>query len=326
MIVDQVALGILALFVLIGALRGAVATALGIATLVVSYAIALVAGSALGDATATALGLSPFLGGPVAGTIVFLLANVVLGVVSRRLVARRRVTLAAAPASTRALDRVGGGALGALRGGVVVILLGWLVAWADAARVALIPPESVAPGVPGSPIAGAAGSMTARFAEQAIESSLGVVLGDTPSGRVTTKLLARPSETLTGFRDVLARPSIEKLRDDGAFWEALERGDVDRALANGSFRALAFDAPLRADLVGLGALPPEAGSSPQAFEAALDDAVRTIAPRIEGLANDPEVKQLMQDPAVQRALERGDRWTLLRNPSVQRIAQRLAGS
>ena len=40
---------------------------------------------------------------------------------------------------------------------------------------------------------------------------------------------------------------------------------------------------------------------------------------------DPEVQALAQDPAVLRALERGDRWTLLRHPGVQRLAEKLAG-
>lgn len=325
MILDQVALGILAFFVLVGLFRGALASALGIVSLVGSYAVALLAGSWLGGPAAAAIGLSPLLGAPVAGAAAFLVASLGMGVVSRRLVRRRREALETASPPVRALDRVGGGALGALRGAFVVVLVGWLVAFADAVRVAVVPPDTVMANAPTSPIAEAAASDTARIAQRAVEIGAGVVLGGTPSGRLTTRLLARPAEALTAFRGVLANRSVEKLRDEAAFWEALQRGDTERALANGSFRALAFDPSLRRELSQLGIVSTDVADSPQTFQAALDAVVRELAPRIEGIANDPEVQALARDPAVLQALERGDRWALLRHPGIRRLAEKLAG-
>lgn len=325
MILDQVALGILGFFVLVGVWRGALASALGVASLVASYVLALLAGSWLGGVAAAATGLPPLAAPLVVGTLAFVVTSIALGVVSRRMVKRRREALAEAPASTRLLDRVGGGAVGLLRGAVVVVLVGWLVAFADAARVAIVPPDSVAADAPASPIAEAAGSETARIAQRAVEVGAGVVLGDSPSGRVTTRLLARPAESLGALREVLASPSVAKLRDETAFWDALQRGDAERALANPAFRSLAYDATLRTELTQLGVVSPEVAETPQAFQASLDAIVRELAPRIEGIANDPEVQALAQDPAVLRALERGDRWSLLRHPGVQRLAEKLAG-
>jgi len=325
MILDQVALGLLAFFALVGLWRGALASALGIVSLVVSYVAGLLSASWFGGLVAEATDLSPLVGALLAGVAGFLIVSLVLGVVSRRLAKRRREALEDASTSERVLDRVGGGALGALRGAFLVVLVGWLVAFADAARVALVPPDTVAADAPISPIAEAADSETARFAQRAVETGVGLVAGDTPSGRMTTRLIARPAEALIAFRDVLSSKSVEKLRDDAAFWDALQRGDADRALANASFRALSFDPALRNDLASLGVVSPEVAGSPQSFEAALDGVMRELAPRIEGLANDPEVQALAQDPAVMRALERGDRWALLRHPGVQRLAEKLAG-
>lgn len=325
MILDQVALGILGFFVLVGVWRGALASALGVGSLIASYLVALVAGSWLGGAAAAASGLPPLAGPLVVGTVVFVLMSIALGIVSRRLVKRRQAALAGAPLAVRSLDRAGGGAVGLLRGAVVVVLVGWLVALADAARVAIVPPDTVAADAPVSPIAEAAGSETARIAQRTVEVGAGLVLGDSPTGRVTARFLARPADSLTALREVLASPSVEKLRDETAFWDALQRGDVERALANGTFRSLAYDARLRDELIRLGVVAPELAASPQRFQASLDAIVRELAPRIEGIANDPDVQALAQDPAVQRALARGDRWTLLRHPGVQRLAEKLAG-
>jgi len=324
MILDQVALGILAFFALVGLWRGALASALGIVSLVVGYAAALLSASWFGGLVAEAAKLSPLLGAPLAGVAGFVVVSLAFGIVSRRLAQRRREALENASSAERVLDRVGGGALGTLRGAFVVVLVGWVVSFADAARVALVPPDTVAAGAPLSPIAEAAGSDTARFAQRAVETGIGLVAGDTPSGRVTARMLARPAEALTALRAALANGSVETLRDDTAFWDALQRGDTERALANPSFRALAVDPALRSELERLGVVTPEVASSPERFEAELDAVMRELAPQIEGIANDPEVQALAQDPAVMRALEQ-DRWALLRHPGVRRLAERLAG-
>ena len=64
MALDLIALAILAAFGLMGALRGGIASAMGLFTLVLSYAVAVWAAQNLGEATTQSLGTSPLLGAP----------------------------------------------------------------------------------------------------------------------------------------------------------------------------------------------------------------------------------------------------------------------
>ncbi len=316
MTLDAISLLVLAAFVALGVRRGALASALGVVTLVVAYAASVAGMSPLGGALGAILGLPPLLAAPLAGTLVFAVALVLLGGVSRSIVARQRRARGDAPRS--ALDVLGGGLVGGLRGAFVVLLLGWLGAWTEALREA-------APTSGQSTLQGVSGSRVTRLAEDVVEVGAGAVMGrDTPQGRVAVQLLAHPAVTLSAMRGALASPSLATLRDDADFWDALERGDVTGALARGSFRSLAYDPMLRADFARLGLVPAAAASDPQEFAVATVDVVRAIAPRIAGLRSDPELQRLLADPEVKAALEHGDRWALLGNPGFQKLAARLA--
>jgi uncharacterized membrane protein required for colicin V production len=316
MTLDVLALVVLAAFVALGAWRGALASTLGVVTLVVAYAASIAAMSPLGRTLAATLGLPPLLAAPVAGTLVFALVLALLGGVARSLVARQRRARGVAPRST--LDSFGGGLVGGLRGAFVVLLLGWLGAWTEALREAA--PDSGHVTLPS-----VEGSRVTRLAEEAVEVGAGAVVGrGTPQSRVAVQLLAHPAVTLSALRGALASPALATLRDDAEFWDALERGDVAGALARGSFRSLPYDPTLREDFARLGLVPAAAAGSPQEFALATVDVVRAIAPRIAGLRSDPELQGLLADPEVQAALKRGDRWALLGHPGFQKLAARLA--
>ena len=62
MLLDLIALAILGVFVLMGALRGGVASLMGLLTLVLSYAAAVWAAQSLGGAVSENLGVSPLFG------------------------------------------------------------------------------------------------------------------------------------------------------------------------------------------------------------------------------------------------------------------------
>ncbi|HBZ69099.1 MAG TPA: hypothetical protein DEP35_04870 [Deltaproteobacteria bacterium] len=312
MSVDLLSLLLLLAYTAIGAWRGALASALGIFRLVAAYGASLLAGAELGDAAAASLDVAPLLGAIIVGTVAFVATLGVLGIASRVLLAYDRRNLGAEPLS--ALERVGGALLGGLRGAVVVLLVGWLTAWVDDVATAL--PESMLPH-PGP-------SRVGELAERAVEAGAGALLDQqSPGGRMTVQLLAHPAESIEGLKAVLANGRLEALRDDTQFWQALAAGDVDSALARGSFRSLPYDAELRHDFARVGLVAPSAAESPAAFEQAMIETTRQLAPRIAGLQSDPQFQSLVQDAHVRDALQKGDRWALLRDPRFQLLATRL---
>ena len=126
MSVDLLSLLILAVYMAIGAWRGALASALGMFTLVAAYGASVLAGAKLGDVAATRLGMAPLLGSVLVGVVAFGATLLVLGIASRLLLSHDRWALGDEPLSP--LERFGGALLGALRGAVVVLLVGWLAA------------------------------------------------------------------------------------------------------------------------------------------------------------------------------------------------------
>jgi len=312
MSVDLVALLILAVYMAIGAWRGALASALGMFTLVAAYGASVPAGAKLGDVAATRLGVAPLLGSVLVGVAAFGATLLLLGIVSRVLLSHDRRALGDEPLSP--LERLGGALLGALRGAVVVLLIGWLTAWVDGVAGAV--PESRLPRLGPSHVGG--------LAERAVEAGAGAVLDQgSPGGRVTVQLLAHPGESIEGLKDALSNGRLQTLRDDAAFWDALSGGDVDAALARGSFRSLPYDRELRHDFAQIGLVAPSAAESPPLFEQAIVGAARQIAPRIAQLRSDPQFQSLLQDPKVREALQQGDRWALLSDPRFQLLATRL---
>jgi hypothetical protein len=295
-----------------GAARGAVASGVGLATLLGAYAAALLAGPALGPGLAAESGLPALLGAPVAGVMAFAFAYVVLGLAGRWLrgVEERRA------GRRSSLDRAAGALLGALRGGLVAVLLAWLALLADGLRTT--------GAVPGLPPLGE--STSARLTSSVVEAGTLAALGSGPGGRVTASLAARPAETLQAFDGVLADPRVVALQGDATFWRTVERGDVDLALRSGSFVALARDAELRRRLRSLGLVDERAAEDPAAFRDAMADVLREVGPRLRALREDPELESLLEDPEVMAMAEAGDHFGLARDPRVRAIVARVAAS
>jgi hypothetical protein len=144
------------------------------------------------------------------------------------------------------------------------------------------------------------------------------------SARAAASWLARPGESLEALAATLANPRFIALQEDATFWQALEAGDAAAAARQPALMALAADAPLRNQLARMGIVSDQDARDPAAFERALRATLEQIAPRIRGIAEDPELQRLLADPEVRAALERGRAWSLLMHPGVRNLASRLA--
>jgi membrane protein required for colicin V production len=312
MLLDILAVLLLAIFVLLGATRGALAAGLALVSLVVGYGAAFLLAPALGPSLGSALGVPSLLGGALAGTIAFAVVFVAFAVGGRIL--RRREAEARGEQSRPVWDRLGGACFGMARGSLVVVLVAWLAHWADAAADAR--------GLDRAPLAGS--SAVGDLAQSAVETGVTSLLGDSsPGAKVTARVLARPREALGDLRWVVEQRSVEDLATDRAFWEMVEAGAVDAALRRESFVSVAADRELRMRLAAVGMIEDSSATTPAAFGFAARGVLERVGPRLRQLREDPELHQLAADPEVVYLLEQGQVLGLLQHPGFQRVVARV---
>jgi hypothetical protein len=263
-----------------------------------------------GPALGAALGVPGVARAALAGAGGFLLGAQALGRAGRALRRAADERRGAAPRSL--LDRSGGLLFGAARGAVLVLLVGVLGIWLDAAR------EAAAPGTP------AAAETPLRAATRAVLArGFAAAVGDEgPGADVAVRVMTRPGETLGAMRRVAEHPGVAAIADDRAFWDDVEAGRIEFALARASFRSLAADPDVRRDLAAAGAIDPAAAADPARFRAAFAPVLAEVGPRIARLRSDPELLRLAGDPAVADALARRDVVALLLHPGLQRVVSR----
>jgi hypothetical protein len=309
---DVIAALVLFAFAALGAWKGALATGLRLASLLGAYVVAVLGASACGPVVAELLGLAPVLGAPVAGVLLFAVAYAVFAGITFVVVHFEKQSRGETPRETG--DRVGGAVFGLLRGGLVVVLFGILSLQLDGLRA-----TGSVQGVPET------GPSALKDATQALVAGGGeLVLGDEDAGaRMTTRMLADPASTVGDVQAVLDNARVRELRDDDLFWSYLASGNTDAALNRASFVGIAYDETLREQFSDLGLVKPEAAADPRAFRNAVAEVIEEIAPRVQGLMQDPEVHALLRDPEIQRALHEGDTVTLLRHPGFQQIVARV---
>lgn len=308
---NAVALLILAAFATLGAVRGALATGLGLLSLGVAYAAGLLLGPAFADPVASALAIPSPVGVAVAGTAVFAIAYFAMGLFSA--IVRRVVRDRGADRSAR--DRFLGGAFGLVRGALIAILLCWLAVWVDVLRAT--------GAVEGVPEVG--DSAAVRVSSEVIESGLAFAFKEAgPAGRMAARVAARPGVALSEIEAILEDDNVEQLRGDAMFWTYVEQGNVDAARNRMSFRRVVRDDALRRRFADLGLVDEAAADDPRAFESAMVEVFREIGPRIHGIKNDPALQELMQDQEVVAMLQSGDTLALLRHPGFQDLVERVS--
>lgn len=313
--IDVLAAALLAVFVLSGALRGALASGLALLGLLAAYVAAALLAPGLGPSLAEALELPGVLGMGVAGALVFLATFVALGLagaLARHLERRRRGGAPRTPA-----DRALGAFFGGLRGGLVALLLGVLGYWLQALQT--LGGDTFLPAPGPSAVAAASRSLVETTASALADT-------DTAAGRLAVHAVARPAETFGALRGILDDPRIGALRADGLFWLAVERGDVRGALNRVSFVSIAYSDELRQRFAELGAVDEAAAAHPDAFHDAVEGALGEVAPRIRNLRKDPELQRLAEDPEVVRLLQAGDTLGLLRHPGFRRLVDRVTAT
>jgi uncharacterized membrane protein required for colicin V production len=307
---DILALLLLGIFAGLGARRGGLASGLSLLSLAVAYGAAIVCASRFGPVAGELMGFPAWAGIPVAGALGFIVAFLLMALLSSSL---RQLERRRWDGSRSARDRFVGASFGLVRGTVVVLLVSYLALWMDALRTTGT--------VDGLPELGS--SAAAAVTGSVVEAGMQAAVSDTGSGgRMVARVAARPGPALADLQAVLEHPGIAELRSDPLFWSHLEHGSVDAALNRGSFQRLARDASLRSQLAGLGLVAQEAAEDPRVFRSSVAEVFREVGPRLRGLRQDPALQELMQDPEVVAAVQSGDHLTLMTHPGFRAVVAR----
>ncbi len=304
---DVLVLVLLCAFAWMGARRGAVVSAMGVATILLCYWAAIGFGKAFGSAAAIGLGLPEIIGIPIVGSLAFFCVFALMAVLTN--VIRRRCE----DRNESPRDRFLGAAFGALRGIFVALLLSYLAIWLDALRETGV--ESV-PAVGTS----AAASVTEALVVAGVESALS---DSGPAARVVARIVGRPGDSLAELRDVLDSPHIARLQSDESFWVYLEAGSIDAAMNQPSFLELSQDPTFRRQLAALGLIDESAAADSQAFGESAREMLHQVGPRIRGLSENPELIALMGDPDVVAMVESGDTIGLMGHERFRTLVAKL---
>ena len=310
-LLDFIALLVLVLFTALGAWRGVVAGAVSIASLVVGYLAGGYCAIHYGPALAEITDQPTFLAAPIAGTLGFVGAFLVMALAGFFITRwdKRRVE----GMGRSALDRIGGGAFGAVRGLLIVLLLGILSNWLAAAKHLSAEGEASA----------AATTPLQAATQQVVAGGLSAALGNSPEAEVAAQIVARPTESLAGLRNVVEHPRMQELAGDRHFWTLVSSGSVDAALNRGSFYGILHDPELRSELAAVGLVTEGAAQDPAVFRLRAREVLTEIGPRIARARHDRELHALARDPEIAGLLERRDVLGLLRNRRFSRTVERL---
>jgi uncharacterized membrane protein required for colicin V production len=308
--VDGLALALAALLGFLGFRRGALASALRVASLLGAYACSFLFAPRLGPRLAAAVGLPDLIGVAAVGLAIFLFSYLVLLSISALL--RRRDE---ARRYGRSLgDRLGGAAIGVGQAGLIALLLGLLAGWLDAGHTLGVLPE----------LAGAGSARVTELSRTVIEGAGSAVIGEHNAGaRVALHLATRPAETLVSAQRLLDRAELRELQGDELFWTYVENEQIEPALNSRSFLAISYRRELRRELAGLGMVDPRGVEDAAFFREEMRGMLTALAPRVRALRRDPELARLASDPEITEALARGDRAALLTHPGVRLLVQRV---
>jgi hypothetical protein len=303
--VDALVLALIAALAWAGARRGAAVAGAQLVGLPLAYAGAAGAAFAFGPPLAHELGWAEAAGSLAAGTLGLVVAQLLVGSVTRALRARGDEPEGASQAL--------GALFGALRGALFALPLLWLAGLAEGARVAGVRPEL--PDLSGARLPALGSGVLGAGAESVLDTSA-------PGGRVAVQFVRHPTETLEALQHVVSDPRVVGLQRDGAFWRDVERGAVRAALAKPAARALVDDRGFRARLGALGVVSPAAVANARSFESELSLALAELGPRLEAVRNDPALDELLADPEVRASLQSGNSLALLRDPRFRALVSR----
>jgi membrane protein required for colicin V production len=315
MILDLILISILFVMIGLGAWRGAVVSGSGLFALILGYVGGIFGATVCSDWVAKTLVVSGLLAPAIAGTLGFILTWLVVSSLAGVLVAWDKERIEGVGRGI--IDRSLGGFFGLARGGLIVVLLAVLMSWLDAARdLGAVDGLAAIPDTEASALAGATGNL--------VEVAVSAALSDAgPAGDLAARLTARPGQALGSVQTIIEDERVTGLFSDTLFWTMIQNDSIDYAMNRNSIRNIVNDPEMRGRFADLGLVEEAAREDRTLFRAKMGEVLAEIAPRVERLHHDPEMKALGTDPEIIQLLESGNTLALINHPRIIRIVERV---
>lgn len=316
MSLDLILVSLLALMVGLGAWRGAVVSGAGLFTLLLGYVGGILGATLASDWVARVMSVPGLIAPAIAGTLGFLLVWLIVSSLAGVLVAwdKERVE----GIGRGFFDRCLGGFFGLARGALIVVLLSVLMSWLDAARdLGAIDGLAAIPDAGSSALVGASGTL--------VEAAVSTAFADAgAAGELAARLTANPGEALGSVQTLVEDDRVKGLFADTLFWTLIQNESIDYAMNRASIRDIVNDPEMRGRFADLGLVEEAAREDRTLFRNAMGEVLAQVAPRIERLHHDPEMKSLGSDPEILGLLESGNTLALINHPRIQRIVERIS--
>ncbi|MGI9432742.1 MAG: CvpA family protein [Myxococcota bacterium] len=316
MILDLILIAILFLMIGLGAWRGAVVSGSGLFSLILGYVGAIFAASTGSEWVAKTLVVSSLAAPAIAGTLGFVVTWLFVSSIAGVLIAWDKERIDGMGRGI--VDRSLGGFFGLARGGLIVVLLAILMSWLDAARdLGAVDGLAALPDAESSALAGASGNL--------VEAAVSKAFADAgPAGEIAARLTARPGQALGSVQTIIEDERVTGLFSDSMFWTLIQNDSIDYAMNRGAIRDIVNDPEMRGRFADLGLVDEAAREDRTVFRDAMAGVLTEIAPRIERLHQDPELKALGSDPEIVALLESGNTLALINHPRIQSIVERVS--
>jgi hypothetical protein len=129
---------------------------------------------------------------------------------------------------------------------------------------------------------------------------------------------------LGSVQAILEDERLEEILQDRLFWTLIMNDSIDYAMNRNAIRSMVNDPEMRGRFADLGLVSEDAREDSALFRRAMADVLAELAPRVNRLHEDPEIKALASDPEIIQLVESGNTLALISHPRMKRILDRLS--
>jgi uncharacterized membrane protein required for colicin V production len=304
--------GIIGLLAFFGWRRGFLLSALSLVGLALGYGLAYLCYLPLGNNLSRVFAVQPLLAYPVAGLLVFILVQIITAILGMILRKKRR---ALEPRSiARWADRLGGAMVGSVYGALLIVFIFWGLSLGQAlAEVPALRPDH-----------SWTGRLMAPWTERLTHLLVAQSSGNEAIASTAVRLSRDPAASMKHLHQVFEEPRVQALIGNPRLLLAIA---TDQRKVYAKFRvlqALTRDEAFMRKVVEASLLP--ASALELSPDERLELIVKQVAPLarvVVGMAQDPEVTRLLEDPELAEKLRERNLWALANDPKFNRLATRM---
>lgn len=299
-----------------GAMRGALASGLALFTMLASYGVAIGMGPNFAPLFENRTALLGVLAIPLGGGLAFAITYITLSI-SSMLITRAERDRREDDEDRSTSDRFFGGTFGAVRGLLLLLLVGifghYLAQGQRAGVVKGLPP------IEDSFIT----EMSGNFTEIGISMALDQAC---VASKMAARLAVRPTDTKDQLGELMAYESVRGVIQDPSFWILVQVSDTFGAINQLSFQRMIYDNSLREKLGEMGFLQEEAVADPVLFRESLRPCIRRLCVVMGSIQDNPSIDKLIQDKEVMNLVRAGNTAALIRHPLfIESVASVIQG-